>query len=238
MSRLSHTPVPLDTPLVTEEKIRGAFSSAIAGSISTGLNVFGVTVLGLNAPLSLIVMYYIFGGFVAYICDIIIAKYKFHGVHVPYTELGPRFMWLLSSFTDRFFVRFVVSIVIEALTAVALLDAVIITFDHYGIWTEGRARTWRNLLLAVAVAAFIYVLFGNVLRYDWSLSETEHHTLNIVVMVWVAMAILVFARGTTVESLIGDANGNGNGNGNKSKTGDTSSSSARSITAVVPNQIP
>lgn len=199
MAPLSQTPVSIETPLITEEKIRGALSSAATGVVTTTMNIFGVTVLGLSAPMSLLIMYYILGGIVAYILDVLFAKYKFHGVHIPYTHLGPRFMWMLSSLLDRFLLRFVVTIIIEALTAVAMLDTLIMVFDKYKVWDHGRAKTIRNLGLAVGVAAIIYILFGNVLRYDWAFNETEQPMFNMVVMMWVALTILVYCRGSNTH---------------------------------------
>jgi hypothetical protein len=201
-TNIATIPMPLPHPLVTEEKVRGAIAGSLTGIAATGLNILGVTVLGLSAPVSMALMHYLFGSTMAYILDILIAKYFFHGVHVSYSDIGTRAAWMLYSLTERFFFRFIVTVIIEALTAVAILEALIVMFDRYEYFSEGRAREIRNITLAAVVSAFVYVIFGNVIRYDWAYNENEQPLMNIIVMVWLALTVLVFSRGTNVTDVI------------------------------------
>ena len=190
-------PMPLPHPLVTEEKVRGAIAGSLTGIVGTGMYIFGVTAMGLSAPVSLTLMHYVFGSAMSYVLDIMIAKYFFHGVHVSYSDIWTRAVWLLSSLKERFFLRFIITVIIEALTALAMFHAFIDMFDRYEYFSKGIARDVRNLVIAAFIGAFVYVVFGNVIRYDWAYNENEQPLMNIIMMVWLALSVLVFSRGTT-----------------------------------------
>ena len=164
----------IETSPVTTEKVRGLVAGAVVGTTAMGMNALGVTALGLSAPVSMVLMLHVFGGAFAYVIDILFAKREFGGVRVSYTDLGLRAKWLLRSFGNRIFFRFIMSIIIETLTAVAMLDALIMATDHYQVLNATpRQRNMRNLGLVVIIGFVIYALFGSVLRYDWAYNETE-----------------------------------------------------------------
>lgn len=175
---------------LTQEKLRGAVSALVAGSAGTGAVVVGTTVLGLSAPASTLLFSYALGGLLGYSLDILIAKRDFHSSPVPYSDLGTRARWLLRSFAHRYFYRFVVTIVIETLTTLAMLGAVVRAMDAHHILTDWPLR---DSVVAVAVAFANFWLFGNVLRFDWAYREVENPLFNVVVLLWMTLSMLVFA---------------------------------------------
>jgi hypothetical protein len=177
----------------SQEKLRGALSSLVSGSLASGGTILGVSALGLSAPVSLVLFGFVLGSVLGYSFDIIFAKRDFgHPVsaHVPYAEIGTRFRWLVRSFAHRYFFRFVVTIVIETLTTLAMLGAVVRAMDAHGILT---GWVLRDSVAAVLVAFANFWLFGNVLRFDWAYREEENQILNVVALLWMTLSMLVFA---------------------------------------------
>lgn len=198
------------TGLMTEEKIRGALAGVFATSVSIGLNVLGVTTMGLSAPVSAFIFYYLFGGFVAYGADVLVAKQKFTNhprtpegkpaVPVPYSDLKTRFKWLVGSLYSRHFFRFVVAILIETMTGVAMLEAVIQWMNQSHFYMDHEVL--RNAIMAVIIAGANFILFGAVLRFDWAYNESENQLLNIMVLMWLALVLIIFAIGSRFNNKV------------------------------------
>ena len=179
----------------TGEKMRGAAASAVTGTTVMALNAFGVLGLGLSAPVSALLFVYLGGGTAGYVADIMLAKRDFMiggvSVHVPYTDVRRRGAWLFRSFFRRFFVRYLVTLVIETLTGLAMLDALIKAMDRHQFMQEHKKL--RDAAAAVIVAVVNFLLYGNVLRFDWAYKEEEHPLMNMVVLAWMGVSMLTFA---------------------------------------------
>ena len=182
--------------LLTIEKVRGALAGVISGGSAMSLNIAGVWLLGLSTPVSTLLFGYLAGGIVGYVVDIMIAKRDFAmtpgGTPTPlaYDAWVERAGWMIRSFAHRHFFRFIVTIVIETLTGLAMLDAAIRAMDRYDLLREWKLR---NILAAIVIGSANFVLFGSVLRYDWAYKEVEQPLLNVVVLMWMTITMLVFA---------------------------------------------
>jgi hypothetical protein len=186
--------------LLTGEKLRGALAGVLTGSTASGLNWLAIGSLGLSTPVSAVLFLYLFGGMLGYSLDIVLAKREFldpatqQAIPVPYSAVGQRLLWLLGSFAGQTFFRFVATLIIETLTGVAVLQAVLAYMDRKKLWAEPqRSRKLRDAAVSVGVAAAVFVLFGNILRFDWAYNEAAHPLLNMVVLMWMALSMLAFA---------------------------------------------
>lgn len=177
--------------LFTGEKVRGAGMSAVAGTIAMLLNAFGIIVLGMNPLISTAIFGHVIGSILSYSLDIMFAKKDFNLAPLPYTAFAKRAMWLLRSFRKRFFYRFLITVLIESLTSLLILDALLAWMDRNRIWMDIKAV--RDTLASVAVVVFVFFLFGNILRFDWAYCEVEQPMLTMVVLAWVAITVSVFA---------------------------------------------
>ena len=185
----------------SSEKIRGAISSVVSGGVSGLMNLLGVTVFGLNAPLSAFFFLYLFGSVFGYTMDILFAKAyftikegnasekPFHG-RVSYTDFRTRVLWLLRSFIDKHFFRFVITVIIDTLIGIAILQALIDYMNDRRVLMD---FAYRDMLLAGGVSIFTFFLYNNVLRFDWAYSDTESPLMNVLVLMWVGIVLLVFA---------------------------------------------
>jgi hypothetical protein len=199
--------------LFSNEKLRGAVASSISGSLAAGLNLLGVTTMGLSATTSAFFFTFATGSMVSYVLDIMIAKKAFvlpkhmkkhmkiqgggssaEPEVVSYSDLWPRAKWLVNSFRHRYFFRFIVTVIIETLTGLAMMRAIIHELDARDILTEWKLR---NAFVAIGVAVTNFALFGNILRFDWAYRETDQPFLNMVVLMWMALVMLVYATSVT-----------------------------------------
>ena len=193
MTRMPKPPQLLTAEgMMTGEKLRGAASSLVSGAASAAGVAFGTVALGMSAPLSVLVFTYVLGGLLGYSLDIMVAKRDFgtEGVPLPYADLAARGKWLLRSFGRRYFFRFVVTIIIETLTTLAMIGAVLRSMDAHRLLTDWPLR---DAAVALTTAFVNFWLFGNVLRFDWAYREVENPVLNVVVLLWMALSALVFA---------------------------------------------
>lgn len=184
--------------LLSPEKLRGAISSLVSGSAASGAIILGTSVLGLSTPVSVVLFGYLLGSVFGYALDIVFAKRDFGHAPVPYGAIGTRLTWLVKSFAHRYFFRFAVTVVIETLTTLAMLGAVVRAMNASGFLADW---TLRDSAVAIAVAFANFWLFGNVLRFDWAYREDENQVLNVVVLLWMTLSMLVFAATSARSSV-------------------------------------
>lgn len=193
--------------LLTKEKLNGAIVGFVVGLLVFSLNLLGVQSMNLSAQTSSILFLYIIGNFLGYVFDILFAKEKFRDVlsgvmkRVPYTDFKTRGRWLRKSFYQKYFFRFVISVIIEAITGIAILNAIIQYMDYHHIWKEWKLR---NAAVGIFVAIINFVLFVNILRFDWAYNEDENPMLDMIVLMWMVLTMLIAAVSinTTTSSVV------------------------------------
>lgn len=170
--------------VLTQEKARGGVASCVSGVIANALNG-GLIMAGMNPAFSTVLALQGAGNLLTYFLDIMVAKKDFHGVPLPYTELGQRFSWFLQSFLGPPFHKFIVACIIEGVLVYAGLERARAYCDLHKI------QFWmRDAVLAGLVAAVSFLLIMNILRFNWVLDETESITLNTVVLAWMGLSVL------------------------------------------------
>jgi hypothetical protein len=189
--------VPGITNYLSVEKRRGILTSVISGSIAMGLNYMGVVALGMNPLVSTAIFAQVLGSVLSYSFDILFAKTHFRiradqpTVIVPFSHLGVRTRWWLRSFKRPQFMRFIIVMIIETLTALAILAACIRTADRHE-WAAKKYRDVRNFLLALVVGVVVFLMFGNMLRFDWAYSEDGSLHLTASMLMWMSLSAMVF----------------------------------------------
>lgn len=181
------------TTYLNDAKVRGAFTTILSGGSSAALNFASINA-GMSPILSTILTFYVFGSIVAYSVDILFAKNEFQKnsfgkyIKVPYSDLGFRFTWLFKSFFSRTFFKFLITMIIDTLIGIALLTAILKALDARNI-----EFMFKDTLVAGLVAFGTFVLYNNVLRFDWAYKEDSNPTLDIVVLMWCSLTILLFS---------------------------------------------
>lgn len=176
-----------------------------SGAAASGLN-FGGMAIGLSPAVSTLLAIYILGNLLTYWFDILFAKRVFNIPYgyqgrtshyegpVPYTEIGTRLMWLLRSMGGPQFFRYVISVIIDTLTGLAVMKTTIELLDENEVLLE--YRIYRDFGVSSIISLATFFLFINVLRFDWAYNDgrnSNDHIMNIVVLAWLAMSMMMFA---------------------------------------------
>jgi len=177
------------------ERLRGMVTSVVSGGSAGLLNLAGVSLLGWSVPLSAFVSTYVAGNIIAYVLDIMFAKESFsigdRVVRVSYTEFYVRAAWLFRSLVQPTFLRFIISIIIDTLIGITILRAVTKFFDDVGFLSK---FSYRDVVASGLIALLTFVMFTNMLRFDWAYKEgPKDATLNAVVMAWAGITMMLFA---------------------------------------------
>lgn len=185
----------------TREKLRGILTSMMTGGAAGGLNL-GLAALGLSPVTSAFVGLYLFGSLFGYVADVMLAKETFripqgyrglpgpyHGP-VPYTDVLVRTRWLLRSFVGKQFFRFFITVLIDSLVGIAMLNALIEYMDARDFLPDFR---FRDTLAAGGISIFTFLLYNNILRFDWAYNDEEDHLMNIIILMTSTVVLIVFS---------------------------------------------
>lgn len=184
--------------LLKSEQQRGIFGYIGSAFVANFVNVLLSKYTKLSVQQSTFVSIYIIGNFFLYSIDIMFAKEKFNlsnynGITsfygpVPYTDISTRLKWLSQSIYQKYFFRFIITVVLDTIIGLSLLNFTIDRLDKYEILTKWK---YRNYIVATLVATFTYFLYLSTLRFKWAYEYKENPLMNILVMVWLSLAILI-----------------------------------------------
>lgn len=180
-----------------DPKVRGLFTTVISGSSSSALHLITIGI-GMHPILSTILTFYIFGSLIAYSLDILFAKQSFiigrigdlgkKTAMIPYSDLLFRIRWLFKSFFSMTFYRFIITVVIDTLIGIAILSSILNVLNSSGV------HFWlRDTIIAGLVALVTFILYNNVLRFDWAYKDQSNPIIDIMVLMWASLVILIFS---------------------------------------------
>jgi hypothetical protein len=180
------------------EQRRGIFGYLGSAVIANILNTFLSKYTQLSIQQSTFMSVYVVGNIILYSFDILFAKEKFnlatykgtspfYGV-VPYTDIQTRLKWLGQSLYQKYIFRFLATVILDTIIGLSLLRFTIDKLDQFEI-----LKTWkyRNIIVATVVSAITYLLYLSTLRFKWAYEYKEQPMMNILVMVWLTLAILI-----------------------------------------------
>lgn len=180
------------------ERGRGIIGYIIAIIIANSINILLSKHTSLTIEQSTFISMYVVGSLIVYSSDILIAKEKFYldsykGVKnfygkVPHTDFYTRGQWLFNSLLDKYFFRFLITVIIDTVIGIALLKYSISSADKLKILPKWK---YRNHLIVFIIAIFTYILYLSTLRFQWAYEKEENIILNIIIIGWVSIAILI-----------------------------------------------
>lgn len=185
------------------EQFKGMLASLCSGTIANSLNYILTTGFKWNIQSSTLLSLYIVGNLFTYIFDILFAKSHFwdsnlnKNIFLPFNAFSPKLKWLLKSFTDKYFMKFFVTVMIDSIIGVALLKYAIKKMNYYNILTKYKHR---DLILAALVSAFTFILYLNPLRFNWAYHNDENPVLNMIVIVWFTISLLIMVKFDDLKS--------------------------------------
>lgn len=190
--------------MFTGEKRRGVLTSVVSGLTASGLHAFAVGNLGMSVEAATFLILNLFGGVLGYVTDILFAKANFRlpgtstMVAVPYSDLSARTRWLVRSFMRKQFLRYWVVGLIDAMVGIAVIKAILAYMDRREILVNFR---YRAALVATAVTVVNFLLFVNILRFDWAYRDgADDPIFNAIVLMWMTLTVMLYALYVTLPS--------------------------------------
>lgn len=178
---------------LSSAKLRGAVTTLLSGSLAAIFNLIGIQI-GVPEQINAVLTIYVLGSIIAYIADIIFAKDAFIvpnknlSVTIPYSDYAFRIKWLFKSFLSSYFFRFIVTIIIDTLVGMVLLTKLIEFLD------DKNVHFWmRDTILTVIIALCTFVLYNNVLRFDWAYNDERNLQVDMIVFMWCSLALMFYA---------------------------------------------
>jgi len=178
--------------VLSNERSKGMIGYIIAILLANIINIVLSKVSTLTIEQTTFISVYVLANIIIYSCDILFAKelFFYKGVYgpIPYTDLVSRGDWLIHSLYDKYFFRFLITVVIDTIIGITLLKYIIQVADRLNILTKWK---YRNYLLVFIIAIFTYILYLGTLRFNWAYSYQENELMNILVVIWASLAILI-----------------------------------------------
>lgn len=175
------------------EKFVGAIVSVIVGLISTGILV-GAQAVGASTEAS-VVYANLIGNFLGYTGDILVAKECFDAwtgseyVPVKYDQwdLQNRFVWYVKSLASKSFLRFVMTVTIDLIVSLAIIDLVTQLLDDLNV----KFR-FRDAIVAGGVSMVTFQIFVNEVRFNYAYKRASSFTHDLVVFMWASVLIVFY----------------------------------------------
>ena len=178
---------------------RGMVVSTMSGVLSNTLNAL-LLKTGINTLTSSFLSLVVFGNLFSYSSDILFAKEKFsipnykgkkdYFGYVPYKDIGVRFKWLLSSVYKKFFLRYLITIIIDSIIGLTILEFVIDKLDEKELFM--KQKVLRNAAVGGMVAIVTFILYVNKLRFQWAYKSQEDPIMNTIILMWLTLLIVIY----------------------------------------------
>ncbi len=148
--------------------------------------------LGLNIQQSTGLSIYVVGNLVGYVLDLLFAKRKLYmkdenGKPKLIKNFNDRVIFLLFSFYNKYFFKFLILCIIDTAIGLILLKYAILMLDKHKILVDFK---YRNLLLALIIPAITFGLYVNQLRFNWAYEFKENLILSIIMYMWLTIILL------------------------------------------------
>ena len=175
-----------------DEKNVGKITSITSVVIANLLNYILNIGFGLNIQQSTGISLYLVGNILGYIFDLLFAKREVYlknklGEYKLVDNFNDKIKFVLLSFVDKYFMKFVILCIIDTTIGLILLKYTLITLDNHKILMDFE---YRNLIVALVIPTITFFLYVNQLRFDWSYEYKENFLLNVLMYVWLTIVLL------------------------------------------------
>ena len=102
-------------------------------------------------------------------------------------NFNDKIKFVLLSFIDKYFIKFVILCIIDTIIGLVLLKYCIDILDKHKILMNFK---YRNLLVALVIPTITFFLYVNQLRFDWAYEYKENFLLNVIMYVWLTIVLL------------------------------------------------
>ena len=171
------------------EYTRGVLTSLLSSGITQILIFLTSKTKIKNKDLILYVITFIIANLLSYSFDILLAKDNFKGQRISIYDQSFRFKYLIEKFFSYQIVKFFIIVCIDALIVSSIFKRARKYLDEKNITFKNRDQ-----ILMFLITTFTFVLYGNMLRFEWVYIEKTHLSLDILLMVWLSILFIINIR--------------------------------------------
>lgn len=142
-----------------------------------------------NKDLILYVITFVVANILSYSFDILLAKDNFNGVRVSLYDVNFRFNYLLNKMFSYQIVKFFMVVAIDLLLVNSVFKRTREFLDKKNIKFKNRDQ-----ILMFTLTTLSFLLYGNMLRFNWVYLEKTNMTLDVLLMAWLSILFLISIR--------------------------------------------
>tara|TARA_B110000977_G_scaffold166560_1_gene214504 strand:+ start:48 stop:593 length:546 start_codon:yes stop_codon:yes gene_type:complete len=171
------------------EYSRGVITSIMSSGITQFLIYLTSKLKLKNKDLILYIITFIVANILSYSFDILLAKDNFGGTRVSIYDQSFRLKYLFKNFFSYQIVKFFIVICIDILIVNSVFKRARIFLDEKDIKFKNRDQILMFLLTTLS-----FILYGNMLRFEWVYVEKTNLTLDVLLMSWLSIIFVISIR--------------------------------------------
>lgn len=142
-----------------------------------------------NKDIILYIITFIVANILSYSFDILLAKENFNGVRVSLYDVKFRFNYLLEKMLSYQIVKFFIIIAIDIILVNSVFKRTRKFLDKKNIKFKNRDQ-----ILMFVLTTLSFLLYGNMLRFNWVYIEKTSLTVDVLLMAWLSIIFLISIR--------------------------------------------
>jgi len=142
-----------------------------------------------NKDLIIYLITFIIANLLSYSFDILLAKDNFGGQRISIYDQSFRFKYLLKNFFTYQIIKFFIVICIDIIIVNSVFRRVRKFLDEKDIKFKNRDQ-----ILMFLLTTFSFILYGNMLRFEWVYVEKTNLTLDVLLMAWLSILFFINIR--------------------------------------------
>ena len=142
-----------------------------------------------NKDLILYVITFVVANILSYSFDILLAKDNFNGVRVSLYDVKFRFNYLVKKMFSYQIIKFFMVVAIDLLLVNSVFKRTREFLDKKNIKFKNRDQ-----ILMFTLTTLSFLLYGNMLRFNWVYLEKTNMTLDVLLMAWLSILFLISIR--------------------------------------------
>ena len=142
-----------------------------------------------NKDMILYIITFVVANILSYSFDILLAKENFNGVRVSIYDVKFRFNYLLKKMLSFQIIKFFIIVAIDLLLVNSVFKRTRDFLDKKNIKFKNRDQILMFVLTTVS-----FLLYGNMLRFNWVYLEKTNIILDVLLVAWLSILFLISIR--------------------------------------------
>jgi hypothetical protein len=142
-----------------------------------------------NKDLLLYLITFFVANIISYSFDILLAKDNFGGVRISIYDTKARLTYLIKHLFGYQIIKFFMIVCIDIIMVNTIFRKCRDFLDEKEIFFKNRDQ-----ILMFLITTLTFVIYGNLLRFEWVYKEKTPFTLDVLIMAWLSIIFLLNIR--------------------------------------------